>query len=188
MVRIFGKVQAGGPVLATLVLLVPALACALASRPASSGLFVRAVQSPPPGRSVPARQSAAARVPDPAPKGCTGINYQVIPARGDIGNPAGTESGHFWWAITGTHVVCIGTIKMWVHYPKLEYVHWLVGVYEHHALREFIGAQNDTLGPGWYYWDFPVHEEFQSVDSLCLLAAFGTSPDGPADISCARLG
>lgn len=118
------------------------LACTLASQPVPSALFVRAGQSA--LRASP--RLAACHLPQGA--AATESTIRSSPQEGDIGNPARTESGHFWWASARAHVVCIGTVRMWGHYRKRGYANRLVGAYEQHYLREFIGDQNGTLGPG----------------------------------------
>src|ERR1035441_6641040 len=85
----------------------------------------------------------------------------------------------------GSRIVCIATVRMWVHYPERENARWLAGIYDHDALRDFIGVRDFNLRAGWYYWDFPVAGEFPGTDSLCLTAQFGTGPHLRAVTSCA---
>jgi hypothetical protein len=195
MVATGGRVTTAGFALTVMALLLPGLAYATAvmsqtaAQPVAVVKPVTAHQSAAAARPVPARRSVTAAGHGPGTGGCRGTGYRVIPARGDISDLAGTEGGHIGWrASSRSRIVCIGTVRMWVRYPEREYARWLVVIYDHHALRDFIGIRNFTLSAGWYYWDFPVYGEIQSTDSLCLTAQFGTGRDLRTATSCAPIG
>jgi hypothetical protein len=195
MVATGGRVATAGFALTVMALLLPGLAYAAAvlSQTAAQSVAVArpvtAHQSAAAARPVPAGRSVTAALHGPGTGGCHGTGYRVIPARGDISDLAGTEGGHIWWrASSRSQIMCTGTVRMWVRYPEREYARWLVVIYDHHALRHFIGARNFTLRAGWYYWDFPVYGEFQGTDSLCLTTQFGTGRDLRAATSCAPIG
>jgi hypothetical protein len=125
----------------------------------------------------------------PSMAGCRGLGYGVIPARGDIGNPDGTEGGSLRWRTQKNgHVVCIGTVRMWVRYPVREYAHWLIGICGLHAMPAVIGDASFTIGPGSYYRYFRVDRQFRGPFFLCLIASFGAGPRPSAGMSCLRLG
>jgi hypothetical protein len=189
-----GRVTITGFALTVMALLLPGLAYATAvmsqtaARPVSVVKAVTAHQSAAAARPVPARRSVAAALRGRGAGGCRGTGYRVVPPRGDISDLAGTEGGQIWWRATSpSQIVCTGTVRMWVRYPEREYARWLAGIYDHGALRDFIGARGFTLRAGWYYWDFPVSGEFQGTYSVCLTAQFGTGPRLRAVISCAPL-
>jgi hypothetical protein len=81
-------------------------------------------------------------------------------------------------------MVCIGTVRMWLSYVVRQSAHWIVVIYARQAMPQIIGNAAFTLGPGSYYWDFPIRKQFRRPFSLCLIAG----PDPSAGISCARLG
>jgi hypothetical protein len=195
MVATGGKVMTAGFVLTVMALLLPGLAYGTAvmsqtaARPISVVKPVMAHQSAAAARPVPARRSVTTALRGPGAGGCRGTGYRVIPARGNISDLAATEGGLIWWrASSRSPIVCIATVRMWVHYPERENARWLAGIYDHGALRDFVGARDFYLRAGWYYWDFPVAGEFPGTDSLCLTAQFGTGPHLRAVTSCAPIG
>jgi len=141
-------------------------------------------------RDVPSlRRGGSPGVGAQAREGCRGTGYRVMPARGDISDLAGTEGGYaLWGASRRSRIVCLASVRMWVHYPVLENARWLVRIYDHGLLRDSVGVRDFILRAGWYYWDFPVGGEFPATDSVCLTAQFGTGPHLRAVTSCALIG
>jgi hypothetical protein len=195
MVATGGRLITAGFALTVMALLLPGLAYAAAvmsqtaAEPASVAKTVTAQHSAAAARPVPARRPVTAALREPGAGSCRGADYRVLPARGDISDLAGTEGGHvLWGASSRGRIVCLASVRMWVHYPERENARWLVGIYDHGVLRDSVGVRNFVLHAGWYYWDFPVGGEFRGTDSLCLTAQFGTGPHLRAVASCALIG
>jgi hypothetical protein len=107
-------------------------------------------------------------MPAPSANGCIGHTKQVSPARGDISNPNHGDGGYFFKTDHDQtdpygDRVCIGSVRMWVHYTSRATKTWRV-----HVGSSVVASKTFTLGPGYYYWDFSVHREFWDPTSVCL--------------------
>jgi hypothetical protein len=167
-----------GVVMLVAALLVPALGYAIGGSQVPAAAI----------RPAAATVRAPASRPVPRTAGCRGLGYEAIPARGHVSNPDGTQGGSVRWAQEHGHVVCIGTVRMWVSYPVREYAHWLVVIYGGYAMPEIIADAAFTAGPGSYYWDFRITRQFRGPFFLCLIAGLWAGPAASPGITCARLG
>ena len=105
-----------------------------------------------------------------AAAGCRGVTAAVIPALGFITNPDRTQGGHLWWRVEpgGT---CIGTVVEWVQYNTTATKTWRVIVYSaQHPGGQVVAEQTFTLGRGWYWWSFGVHQVFPGLSAVCITA------------------
>ena len=94
----------------------------------------------------------------------------VIPARGFITNPSRDQGGHLWWR-SETGGVCIGTVVEWVQYNVTATKTWRVIVYSaRHPDGQVVAQRTFTLGRGWYWWSFGVHQDFPGLSAVCLTA------------------
>lgn len=120
---------------------------------------------------------ATASLSAPASTGCRGVTPAVFPAQGFIANPARTQGGHLWWR-RSTPGVCIGTVVEWVRYNATATKTWRVIVYStQHPDGQVVAHRTFTLGRGWYFWGFGVHQVYAGLLAVCLTAddAFGSS-------------
>ena len=102
--------------------------------------------------------------------GCRGVTPAVIPALGFITNPGRSQGGHLWWlpAAGGT---CIGTVVEWVQYNTTATRTWRVIAYSaQHPDGQVVAQQTFTLGRGWYWWSFGVHQVFPGLSAVCITA------------------
>ena len=121
------------------------------------------------GQSSPASQSAAPAAVTAA-VGCQGVTPTVIPALGFITNPSRSQGGHLWWR-SETGGVCIGTVIEWVQYNITATKTWRVIVYSaQHPGGQVVAEQTFTLGRGWYWWSFGVHQVFPGLSAVCITA------------------
>jgi hypothetical protein len=154
----------------------------LTGRWLAAALIVGAVALLAPGVSyATAGQSspASAGQPGPASAGCTGVTPAVFPALGFITNSARTQGGHLWWrgSAAGTSV-CIGTVVEWVQYNVTAAKTWRVIVYSAaHPGGQVVASRTFTLGRGWYFWNFGVHQAYSGLSAVCVTAddSFGVS-------------
>ena len=119
--------------------------------------------------STTASQASPAAAPT-ADAGCRGVTAAVIPALGFITNPDRTQGGHLWWRAEpgGT---CIGTVVEWVQYNTTATKTWRVIVYSaQHPGGQVVAEQTFTLGRGWYWWSFGVHQVFPGLSAVCITA------------------
>jgi hypothetical protein len=102
--------------------------------------------------------------------GCRGVTPAVIPALGFITNPDRTQGGHLWWR-TEPGGTCIGTVVEWVQYNTTATKTWRVIVYSaQHPGGQVVAEQTFTLGQGWYWWSFGVHQVFPGWSAVCITA------------------
>jgi hypothetical protein len=128
---------------------------------------------------APGVSYATAAQSGPAAGGCTGVTPAVIPALGFITDPHRTQGGHLWWrpAAAGSGV-CIGTVVEWVQYTVTATKTWRVIVYSaQHPGGQVVASRTFTLGRGWYFWGFGVHQAYQGLTAVCLTAddSFGVA-------------
>jgi len=119
----------------------------------------------------PASLSAQADVT--AAVGCRG----VTPAVGFITNPGRTQAGHLWWRAEAGGV-CVGTVIEWVQYNTTATKNWRVIVYSaQHPMGQVVAQRTFTLGRGWYWWSFGVHQVFPGLSAVCVTAddSFGVA-------------
>jgi len=120
--------------------------------------------------SATASQASPAAAPATAGAGCLGVTPAVIPALGFITDPDRTQGGHLWWRAEpgGT---CIGTVVQWVQYNATAAKTWRVIVYSaQHPGGQVVAEQTFTLGRGWYWWSFGVHQVFPGLSAVCITA------------------
>ena len=133
------------------------------------------------GQSSPASQSAAPAAVTAA-VGCQGVTPTVIPALGFITNPSRSQGGHLWWR-PETSGVCIGTVIEWVQYNITATKTWRVIVYSApHPNGQVVAQRTFTLGRGWYWWSFGVHQVFPGLSAVCVTA------DGSFGVPCLHFG
>jgi len=133
------------------------------------------------GQSSPASQSAAPAAVTAA-VGCQGVTPTVIPALGFITNPGRSQGGHLWWR-SETGGVCIGTVIEWVQYNITATKTWRVIVYSApHPNGQVVAQRTFTLGRGWYWWSFGVHQVFPGLSAVCVTA------DGSFGVPCLHFG
>jgi len=123
----------------------------------------------------PASLSAQADVT--AAVGCRGVTPAVIPAVGFITNPGRTQAGHLWWRAEAGGA-CIGTVIEWVQYNTTATKNWRVIVYSgQHPMGQVVAQRTFTLGRGWYWWSFGVHQVFPGLSAVCVTAddSFGVA-------------
>ena len=126
-------------------------------------------------QSSPASLSAGADVT--ADVGCRGVTPGVIPAVGFITNPSRTQAGHLWWRAEAGGA-CIGTVIEWVQYNTTATKNWRVIVYSgQHPMGQVVAQRTFTLGRGWYWWSFGVHQVFPGLSAVCVTAddSFGVA-------------
>jgi hypothetical protein len=134
-----------------------------------------------PGVSYAADQSTAAAQAPSSPAlavgGCTGVTPAVFPAVGFITDPGRNQAGHLWWRPEAGGV-CIGTVVEFVQYNTTQTKTWRVIVYSAgHPRGQVVAARTFSLGPGWYYFGFGVHQVFSGLSQVCITAddSFGVS-------------
>ena len=142
-------------------------------------LLVPGVSHAAASQSSPAGQSARAAVTSAvtAAVGCRGVTPAVIPAVGFITNPSRTQAGHLWWRAEAGGV-CIGTVIEWVQYNVTATKTWRVIVYTaQHPDGQVVAQRTFTLGRGWYWWSFGVHQVFPGLSAVCVTAddSFGVA-------------
>jgi hypothetical protein len=102
--------------------------------------------------------------------GCRGVTPAVIPALGFITNPSRSQGGHLWWhpEMGG---VCVGTVIEWVQYDATATKTWRVIVHSaQHPNGQVVAQRTFTLGRGWYWWSFGVHQVFPGLSAVCVTA------------------
>jgi hypothetical protein len=150
--RLSGRWLAALLVTGVLALLVPGVSFATASQ------------------SRPAKATAATAATADVAVGCRGVTPAVFPAVGFITNPSRSQAGHLWWRhLTGG--ICIGTVIEWVQYNTTATKTWRVIVYSaQHPNGQVLAQRAFTLGPGWYWWSFGVHQVFSGLSAVCITA------------------
>ena len=102
--------------------------------------------------------------------GCRGVTPAVFPAVGFITNPDRSQAGHLWWR-PSTGGTCIGTVIEWVQYNTTATKTWRVIAYSaQHPNGQVVAQRTFTLGPGWYWWSFGVHQVFSGLSAVCITA------------------
>ena len=121
------------------------------------------------GQSRPATATMAAATADAA-IGCRGVTPATFPAAGFITNPSRTQGGHLWWR-PATGGTCLGTVIEWVQYNSTATKTWRVIVYStQHPHGLVVAKRTFTLGRGWYWWSFGVHQVFSGLSAVCITA------------------
>jgi hypothetical protein len=132
--------------------------------------YATASLSAPAGQLAGAAQSGAAAQSDAAVVGCRGVTRAVIPALGFVTNPSRSQAGHLWWR-PESGGVCIGTVIEWVQYNATATKTWRVIVYSaQHPNGQVVAQRTFTLGQGWYWWSFGVHQVFSGLSAVCVTA------------------
>jgi hypothetical protein len=117
-----------------------------------------------------ATASQASPAATAADVGCLGVTPAVIPALGFITNPDRTQAGHLWWCAEPGGI-CIGTVVEWVQYNTTATKTWRVIVYSaQYPGGQVVAQQTFTLGRGWYWWSFGVHQVFPGLSAVCITA------------------
>jgi hypothetical protein len=109
--------------------------------------------------------------------GCQGVTPAKFSAVGFITNPNRSQGGHLWWhsSAGGT---CIGSVIEWVQYNTTATKTWQVVVYSaQHPDGQVVAHRTFTLGRGWYWWSFGVHQVFAGLSAVCMTAddSFGVA-------------
>ena len=121
------------------------------------------------GQSRPATATMAAATADAA-IGCRGVTPATFPAAGFITNPSRSQGGHLWWR-PATGGTCLGTVIEWVQYNSTATKTWRVVVYSaQHPDGLVVAKRTFTLGRGWYWWSFGVHQVFSGLSAVCITA------------------
>lgn len=150
----------------------------------ATALIVGAVALLAPGVKYVIASQASPSIPSTpasltADTGCRGVTPEIFPAQGFITNPNRTQAGHLWWRRSASDAsVCIGTVVEWVKYNTTATKTWRVTVYTTQNPRGQVVAQRTfTLGRGWYFWNFGVHQAFSGLSAVCITAdeSFGES-------------
>jgi hypothetical protein len=116
--------------------------------------------------------SSVSSVSGSAAVGCKGVTEARFPAVGFITDPHRTQAGHLWWRRTADGSVCIGTVVEWVQYNTTATKTWQVVVYSAaHPNGQVVKHRTFTLGQGWYYWSFGVHQAFTGLTAVCITAS-----------------
>jgi len=163
--RLPGRWLAAVLITGALALLVPGVSHAAAS------------QSSPASRAARAAVTSAVTSAVTAAAGCRGVTPAVIPAVGFITNPGRTQAGHLWWRAEAGGV-CIGTVIEWVQYNATATKNWRVIIYSaQHPAGQVVAQRTFTLGRGWYWWSFGVHQVFPGLSAVCVTAddSFGVA-------------
>jgi hypothetical protein len=158
--RLPGRWLAAGLIAGAVALLVPGVSYATAaqSSPASQSAALMA-------------QTGSATSATSTASGCLGVSPAVIPAVGFITNPDRSQAGHLWWA-SEAGGVCIGTVIEWVQYNATATKTWQVIVYDtQHPNGQVVAGQTFTLGQGWYWFGFGVHQVFPGLSAVCVTAS-----------------
>ena len=161
--RLPGRWLAAGLIAGAVALLVPGVSYATAaqSSPASQSAALMAQT----GSATSATSTASTA------SGCLGVSPAVIPAVGFITNPDRSQAGHLWWA-SEAGGVCIGTVIEWVQYNATATKTWQVIVYDtQHPNGQVVAGQTFTLGQGWYWFGFGVHQVFPGLSAVCVTAS-----------------
>jgi hypothetical protein len=149
--RISGGWLAALLITGTVALLVPGVSYVTASQSSPSVLTDQAA-------------SAASAV------GCLGVTPAVIPALGFITNPSRSQAGHLWYR-PAAGGVCVGSVVEWVQYNAPATKTWRVMVYSaQYPNGQVVAQRTFTLGPGWYWWSFGVHQVFSGLSAVCVTA------------------
>jgi hypothetical protein len=150
--RLSGRWLAPLLVTGVLALLVPSVSFAAASQ------------------SRPATTTATTAATADVAVGCRGVTPAIFPAAGFITNPSRSQAGHLWWR-PSTGGICIGTVIEWVQYNTTATKTWRVIVYSaQHPNGQVVAQRTFTLGPGWYWWSFGVHQVFSELSAVCITA------------------
>ena len=167
--RLPGRWLAAVLITGALALLVPGVSHAAASQSSPASRAARA--------AVTSAATAAVTSAVTAAVGCRGVTPAVIPAVGFITNPTRTQAGHLWWRAEAGGV-CIGTVIEWVQYNTTATKNWRVIVYSaQHPMGQVVAQRTFTLGRGWYWWSFGVHQVFPGLSAVCVTAddSFGVA-------------
>lgn len=158
--RLPGRWLAAGLLTGAVAVLVPGVSYATASQssPASQSATLMA-------------QSRSADSATSAGSGCLGVSPATIPAVGFITNPDRSQAGHLWWA-SEAGGVCIGTVIEWVQYNATATKTWQVIVYDtQNPNGQVVAERTFTLGRGWYWFGFGVHQVFPGLSAVCVTAS-----------------
>jgi hypothetical protein len=124
--------------------------------------YVTASQSSPASQAMLTDQSTTA--------GCLGVTPAVIPALGFITDPSRSQAGHLWWR-SEAGGVCVGSVIEWVQYNTTATKTWRVIVYSTaYPNGQVVASRTFTLGQGWYWWSFGVHQVFSGLSAVCVTA------------------
>ncbi len=138
----------------------------------ATALITAAVALLAPGVSYATASQSSAPAASTAASGCRGVTPATIPALGFIADPARDQGGHFWWQGSATSAaVCVGTVVEFVRYTATATRTWKVIIYDAlHPGGRVAAQQTFTLGRGWYYWSFGVHQVYQGLRAVCITA------------------
>ena len=140
--------------------------------------------------------SAAANLPVPPPGGSSSGNSSQcghyansgLPRSGDLADPQLNSAGYF---NSGSYsvgnppddIICVRTVRMWVHYTTSATKTWQV-----YINGKFAAQKTFTLAAGYYYWTFAIDKDYNEAqqalragqrDPWTLLASTSTYLAGP---------
>lgn len=123
--------------------------------------------------------SAAPNLPVPPPGGsrsgnsgqCGHYANSGLPKSGDLTSPQLNSAGYF---NSGSYsvgnppddIVCVRTVRMWVHYITGATKTWQVYINGKFAVQKTF-----SLGAGYYYWTFTIDKDYNEPSKLCVLAS-----------------
>jgi hypothetical protein len=137
---------------------------------------------------VPAAAFVTAGYPAQAGAPCVAVVSGTVPARGYLQDPAGLESGNFWWrASDDGSRICGGIVQMWTDYPRRENAELLAGIYRGPVLVAVIADRDYVMGAGWHSRQFTIGPS-TGGRSICVGVRFGQGATGPLVRSCAQPG
>lgn len=105
---------------------------------------------------------------------CSAIRSGVIPARGDLADPAGLEAGSFWWQASDRGGrICSGMVQVWLHYPRRENAEWLTGIYRGPDLVAVIADRYYVMDAGWHSRQFAIRPGVSAAGLICVAVRLG---------------
>ena len=116
--------------------------------------------------------SAAPAVPPPVTSSqCGHYGNANLPRSGDLTDPQ-LNSGGFFNAGSYSvgnppdEIICVRTVRMWVHYTGRATKTWQV-----YINGKFAAQATFTLNAGYYYWTFTIDKDYNEPSKLCVLAS-----------------
>lgn len=106
---------------------------------------------------------------------CSGYTDSTLPASGDLVDPSSSSTAGFFdsggYTVTSrgepnSAVVCIRTVREWVHYTMTATKTWQVYINGHFAAQVTF-----RLEPGYYFWDFTIDKDYVQPNRVCILAS-----------------
>ncbi|MGH3236289.1 MAG: hypothetical protein ACRDOH_24145 [Streptosporangiaceae bacterium] len=65
----------------------------------------------------------------------------------------------------------VGTVVEWAQYNITATKTWRVIIYSvQYPHGQTVASRTFTLGRGWYYWNFGVHQAYAGLSAVCVTA------------------